>query len=319
MKSATGIHLGRSTLRLASFQLQGQEMCLCALAKIRFPLPLTPHTLRDETQHALLAETLQTALQGLGVNPGAVAASVGGGLYHIQKVPLEVASREDRAHQIAWEVSQALIAPPEAYRLDIHPAGRSAIWLAVRQKVLEAYAMLFESSGLHPEAFEAEPLALFYACQMAGAWTPGRNAALLHDEIWPSFIAAEDGRLVSAETVRVEPQPEGSSNNDPGPGGPTSPGKEYAEVARRWVFGDRVSDRRRAGLDRLLLCGSPEQVHLLQQNLQTPSSPELVALQPLSACNTDLLPSSQAHLLKEQSAFAVACGLAYRILTKDPA
>jgi Tfp pilus assembly PilM family ATPase len=310
MSKATGIHLTGHTLRLVSLERTAANCRLCALAEVRLPVPFLPAELLECGTRQRIARALEEALSGVVHDLGRVVPSLGGGLFQIQKVPLEVASEEDRRDQITWEVSQTLISPPGDYLIDFYPEGRAAFWVAVRREILDLCTDLYAEAGISLKGLEVEPMALFYACEMADLWISGRNAAILSGYPWVSFVAAEGSTLIAAETVCV---------NGSVPDVPVAPRdrdlsdlQDIFEVAQRWIHGDRTLDRRRAAYDRVFFCGDQNRISGLMQRLRTPASPKLIPLQPFSACDTRHLPESQRPLLSRQSAFGIAAGLAYR-------
>ncbi len=310
MSKATGIHLTGRSFRLVCLQSTPSGCRLCAVAEACLPVPFQPADLLQNGARKRIAQSLKEILSDLGADLGSVVPALGGGLFQIQKIPLEVASEEDRRDQIIWEVSQALISPPGDYLIDFYPAGRAAFWVAVRRDVLDLCTDLYTEAGISPKSLEVEPMALFYACEMAGLWKPGRNAAILFEYPWLSFVAAEDGLLVAAEIVCVNgpssPAPAALEDGD------LSDLEDSIEVARRWIYGDRTLDRRRTAYNRVFFSGDGDRARHLIRQLRAPASPQLVPFQPFSACDTRHLPQAQRPLLFRQSAFGIAAGLAYR-------
>ena len=315
MSRATGIHLSDDILRLISLERVPSGYRLCALLEGRLSVPVRSAALRQPDARNRLARSIKEILGDLESDLGRVAVSLGGGLFQIQKVPLEVASEEDRKRQITWEVSQALISPPEDYHVDFYPAGRAAFWVAIRRQVIDSCTDLYTAAGISPEGFTVEPIALFHACEMARLWAPEPNAAILLAYPWLSFVAADEGLLMAAETVRVPSiPPDGEPPAKSGGGLPDL--QDVSERVRRWVYGDRTSDRRRTAYQQVYFCGDHQHTLHLIRHLRPPRSPELIPLQPFSALDTQDLPEAQRPLLSQPGAFGVAAGLAYRELEK---
>jgi len=313
MNRATGIHLSSRTIRLVTLDGSPSDCRLCALVQAPLPVPFVPETLLSEQARQRLARGIAEAIGNDRDARGRTTASLGGGLFQIQKVPLEVAAEEDRRNQVAWEVSQALISPAEDYIVDCHPAGRAAFWVAVRRTVAGLCTRLYESASIPVDGFEVDPIALFRACIMARHGDSGRNGAILLGAPWLSFVAVDDGDLVAAETVRTD-----SCAVSPNHAETDAQDLQAArDVVRRWVYGDLSSDRRRMTYQHVSLCGDQDDIRSLIHGLQASVPPNLAPLQPFSDCNTDHLPETQRALLPDQSAFGVAAGLAYHGLRSE--
>lgn len=316
MSRSIGIHLSDDTLRLVCLEGGPGGCALRALSEARLPLPFRPAVVRRATDRRRLADGIGPALAGMEAGSGELHVALGGGFYHLQKVPLEVASQEDRRDQIAWEASQTLIGPASDYLVDYHPAGRSAFWVAVHREAFDLCSDLFARLGVAVDSFEVEPMGLFYACRLTQRWADGRNAAVLLGSVWLSFVSTDGGLLTGAETAYVDGQSVSAA------AGPSDPDPDLAreeafETVRRWIYGDRAPDRRQTAYSQVFFSGEQKQTLNLIRRLQSPASPELAALQPFAACNTSALPEPQRPLLARQCAFGVAAGLAYRALEKE--
>lgn len=315
MNRATGIHLSSRTMRLVTLDGSPSNCRLCALVQAPLPVPFVPETLLDEQARQRLAGGIAKAIGSDRDARGRTTASLGGGLFQIQKIPLEVAAEEDRRNQVAWEVSQALISPAEDYIVDCHPAGRAAFWVAVRRTVAELCTRLYELASIPVDGFEVDPIALFRACTMARHEDSGRNGAILLGSPWLSFVAVDGDDLVAAETVRAD-----SCAVTPSQAGTDADAQDRQatlDLVRRWVYGDLSSDRRRMTYQHVSLCGDQDDIHDLIHSLQASVPPNLTPLQPFSDCDTNHLPEAQRALLSDQSAFGVAAGLAYHGLRSE--
>ncbi|MDP6039286.1 MAG: hypothetical protein QGG64_12105, partial [Candidatus Latescibacteria bacterium] len=198
MSITTGIQIAGNSLRLVCIEEKKKTCSLLGLAEWPLPDAITS-TLDSDT----LSRELDRALKRLPMPADKLAFSLPGGLYHIQKIPLEVASEDDRRDQITWEASQALIAPPEDYVIDFVPAGRVAFWTAVRKQVIDLLIMASETIGDLTTHITIEPIALFHAGLQADTCGPGRQTVIHLDSPWSSFVAVENGILIAAETVRA--------------------------------------------------------------------------------------------------------------------
>lgn len=315
MCRATGIHLSGDLLRLISLERVPSGYRLCALTEERLSIPVNSESLCHAETRDRLSKSIKKILNNLTIDLGRVTVSLEGGFFQIQKVPLEVASEEDRKRQIIWEVSQALISPPEEFHIDFYPAGRAAFWVAIRQKVIDIFTDLYTTAGISPEGFTVEPIALFHACEMVQLWTKKPNAAILLGYPWLSFVAVEDDLLMTAETVCLLPAPAGKE---------TTKENELkfnlhrvSERVHRWIYGDLVSNHRGTTFQQVYFCGNNQNTFNLIRTLQHSRSPELIPLQLFLAIETKDLPEYQRQFLSHPGAFGIATGLAYQGLKKN--
>ncbi len=304
---ATGIHLSGRSARLATLEKHRSGCRLVAIAEASLSVSFGAASLEDPDARRRLGGELQEVLAQTDTDLGAVVASLGGGLYHMRKVLLEVASQDDRREQIAWEVAQALISPAEDYLVRYYGARRAAVWVAVRRQTIELVADLYTGSGAPPDAFGVEPMAMVRACEMSGVWGSGRCAAVLIDPPWASLASGEDGLLVAAETIHEGRNEPGETGSDYGVG--AGDGRDLRELVENWVHGTGVVDQRRTAYDRVLLCGGEDPFQLMQ-GPQPSGAPEFSQLRPFSSCDTQSVPEAQHHLLRRQGVFCIAAGLA---------
>ncbi len=195
MNTATGIHISGDSLRVVCVEKSGDAYCLKGLLTERVSASWSLGEVPEP-----FVKALRAALDRLPEPLGALSFALSDGLYHIQKVPLEVASEEDRREQIAWEASQALISPVDEFEIDFMPAGRAAFWTAIRKDIIRAHAALCETR-IH---LIAAPLALFYAGRIAGIWQSGSRVALRRDSANSFCIAVKNGVLTAVD-ARVRP------------------------------------------------------------------------------------------------------------------
>ena len=308
MMRATGIHFSGRSVRVATLETGHSGYRLIAVAEARIPVPFGAASLEDPGVRRRFGDVLRETFSGIEGDLGAVVASLGGGLYHIRKVLLEVASQDDRREQIAWEVAQALISPAEEYLVRYYAAKRAAVWVAVRRQSVELVADLFTGSGVSPDAFGVEPMAMARACELSGVWGSGRCAAVWIDPPWVSLATGEDGLLVAAETVHVGQSEPGGAGSDYGVG--AGDRRDLRELVESWVHGNGALDQRRAAHDRVFICGSDKDQVQMMQGIQSSGGPKLSHLRPFSSCDTRILPEAQHQLLRRQDAFCIAAGLA---------
>ena len=99
-------------------------------------------------------------------------------------------------------------------------------------------------------ALVAEPVALINACSLSGVWDSGHAAAVHFSLPWLCIVSAQDGELLSAESIRTD-IPVGPASS-PGNG---EPGPIAIEVLRQWLVGDPATPRRRTPYGHLMVCG----------------------------------------------------------------
>ena len=215
MNTATGMHIDDQTLRLVALQQQGDACELVGQCEHPLSHPFSPEALARDHEGSL-SNDIQRALSDVPCDR--LIAVLTGSLFHIQKVPLEMAAKNDRREQIIWEATQALIPPVEAHEIDFFPAGRVAFWTAVRKEVLSAFADL--TPHVHLTTI-VEPLALFAACQISGLAHAGRHIAIHLGKTHQSYVALDNGALTAAETVHTEQTTTGADQH-----------------LRHWVLGD---------------------------------------------------------------------------------
>lgn len=307
MTRATGVHLGGDAIRTVCLEHSQTGPRLCALAESTLPSSLSPSTFPNSGSRDSIVDFLKATLTSLDIDTGTVIPSLGRTFYHIQKIPLEVASDEDRKEQVRWEAAQTLISPLESYLIDYYPAGRSAFWIAIRKEIQDFITSTFISAGYVPGTFLITPVALYHACELARVWLKDRNAAILLERSELAFVAGDRKNITSAETIDIQ------QNTVEGPKDTEA---ERLHKIKGWVTGDRSTGKSSAAYQEVYLSGEPKHTQALVARLKL-VSPELKSLEPFDACDIRGLTSNQENLLNRQSAFAVAAGLAYRGLKEE--
>lgn len=198
MSTATGIHISGDTLRVAHLEKLDNAYHLRGLINQRVSEVFDFDPEKEVSQS--FVEELGRALESLPKPIGTLSFCLSGGLYHIQKVPLEVAGEEDRREQILWEVSQALISPVDNSVIDFITVGRVAFWTAVRNGVIDAHETLCSALGETHLHLSVAPLALFCAGLPARVWEEGRQMAIHSDPTGSFYISVENGILIGVET-----------------------------------------------------------------------------------------------------------------------
>ncbi len=310
---ATGIHFHRKAARLVTLE-DGEDgrVRLCAASELELPVPYGPEALSDADCGRQLAEVIRDGLSN-GGKTGTVLSALPGGCFQIQKVPLEVASEDDRRSQMVWEAAQGLAATCLDLEIGYIPARRSAFWVASRSVVHRTVEQIFRSAGVDPVALMAEPIALVNACVLSETGTEGSAAAVYFCTPWLCILSVEDGVLLSAESIRIR---EPATRSGDAVQDESNAGWAAVDLVRRWLTGDPKVNRRRSGDGRLLVCGDNDCTDLLIRAAGGPNA-AAVPLSPFSGC---VLPAGNDQMPDRphrQSDFAIAAGLACSGLARD--
>lgn len=199
MSTATGIHISGNTLRVVHLEKLDNAYYLRGLIDQRVSEAFDFDPEKEVPKS--FVEELGQALESLPKPIGTLSFCLSGGLYHIQKIPLEVAGEEDRREQIFWEASQALISPVDNCVIDFIAVGRMAFWTAVRNGVIDAHETLCSALGETHLHLSVAPLSLFCAGLPARVWEAGRQMAIHSDASGAFYISVENGILIGVETA----------------------------------------------------------------------------------------------------------------------
>jgi len=280
MKQVTSLHLSHNHLRLLSLTSQRNSWSCDACHIVSIPngsdLPnLNPLDIASFIPKA----------------SGSLVITLGGGFFHIQRVPLEVASESDRIAQIHWEASQVLIDPIEHYVVDFLPAGRVAFWTAIRKEITTNYSAFFSDLGFDTITFVPEPLALLGLCK--NNKTHQNHGAIWLGQKWGSFVAQNNQVLTTIETVHLH----NKAHNDP----------HNLSQIKHWIQGDLNAERRRPTFDHILLCGETQPLTTLLESLSEFKTPRII---PFNL--SDHLPNipTEGDTTQEAHTFALALGAA---------
>lgn len=315
MIRATGIQIAGDLLRLASLERTPAGFRICALFESRLTTPVLPHWPLRLRVRQCISEGLRRAFAQVQEVPGTVALSLGGGFFHLQRTPLELASPDDRQEHITWEAAQTLVDPIDMYDVNYLAVGRTAFWIAIRKEVFEFCSEMLSSLPVRKYRLEAEPIGLYYACLLATG-RAGSRAIVMGGHPWLYFAATESGNLVSAEAACLQDTapPDGLSTET---SHKRSSVEETGGILRRWLERRHQSGRSKPGFDRVLLCGEENQIESLSQCMEEAEGPGFESLLPFSNCTTETLRESQRRFLVNQSRFSIAAGLAYMNLAKE--
>ena len=199
MSTATGIHISGNTLRVVYLEKLDNAYYLRGLINQRVSEAFDFDPEKEVSKS--FVEELRQALESLPKPIGTLSFCLSGGLYHIQKIPLEVAGEEDRREQIFWEASQALISPVDNSVIDFIAVGRVAFWTAVRNGVIDACETLCSALGETHLHLSVAPLSLFCAGLPARVWEAGRKMAIHSDPDGSFYVSVENGILIGVETA----------------------------------------------------------------------------------------------------------------------
>ena len=282
MSVATGIHISGNTLRVAYLEKLNNAYYLKSLINQRVSAAFNFDPKKEVPKSFI--EELGQVLENLPKPRGTLSFCLSGGLYHIQKVPLEVVGKEDRREQILWEASQALISPVDTSVIDFIPAGRVAFWIAVRKGVIEAHEILCRALGETRMHLTVAPLALFYAGLLTRVWEPGRQMAVHSDPSGSFYISVENGILVGVET--------------------TGQGTSYLQ---RWLS---LASSPRRPCKRVYLSGDI-------RDIDPPDDLNLAEYPTFRGINTAQLSNQDRAELRHASGFALALGTVLHKLTSE--
>jgi hypothetical protein len=199
MSTATGIHISGNTLRVVHLEKLDNTYYLRGLINQRVSEAFDFDPEKEVSKS--FVEELGQALESLPKPIGTLSFCLSGGLYHIQKIPLEVAGEEDRREQIFWEASQALISPIDNSVIDFIAVGRAAFWTAVRNGVIDAHEALCSALGKTHLHLSVAPLSLFCAGIPARIWETGRKMAIHSDPYESFYVSVENGILIGVDTA----------------------------------------------------------------------------------------------------------------------
>lgn len=318
---AVGLHLGERALHAVEVRREGGRPLLWRIGRASLPVELAPEVLLKAEAQPTVAEALRRLFEESGIDRRSVALSVGGNFSVIKRVPLEVASEEERREQIAWEASQHLIDPVSDYCIDYHAFGGTAFLIAVRQQTTDACRSVCERAGLGLKCVEVDPLSLFYACRLASGDASEEEArqgvsAVHIGGRWASCISTWGADLTAVELVRLD---RGGWRLRAGAGEERTETREAAVRALgRRVAGGLVPERRNgpgARERRVLLSGDRQVVEEVGR-WWTGMEPLSVAfIDPFARADLRALPGDQRPLLDWRTGFTVSAGAAYKNLT----
>lgn len=287
MTDLTSLHIAETHIRLIGFAQKGGRWIIQQCDDWAIDSPIDVLNLDPSDLASKLPDQRDT-----------LVITLSGGLFHIQRVPLEVAAEPDRQLQIHWEASQVLIDDIDNYIIDFQPAGRIAFWTAIRATVTQSLTAYFSELGYEHVHFKTEPLALY---ELSHKVSKAAQGALWVGNSWWSFIAHSNQHLNTAETISLH----NTSAND---------ARNLAQL-KHWVTGDLTPERRKQSLDKILLCGETNSIGNLSQALSAFKGTNVQTAQPFELADFTFLPTCQTPTPEEAQSFTLALGAALSELT----
>lgn len=318
--SSVGLHLGERTLSAVEVREDRGRPVLWRIGRASLPMELTPDALLKEEAQAQLAGALRGLFEASGIGRRAVSVSVGGNFSVIKRVPLEVASEEERREQVLWEAGQHLIDPASEYCIDYHAFGRAAFLVAVRRQTADACLRVCERAGLAVGRVETDPLSLFYACRRSCGDAPDeegwRGVSAVHvGGRWASCISTSGGDLTAVELVRLD---RGGRRLRAGAEEDRAETRESAVRALGRRIARGMAPERRNGAAgrsrRVLLSGESQAVEEVRRWWTGAELLSVECIDPFALMDVGPLPEAQASLLGWRTGFALSAGAAYRNL-----
>ena len=275
----TSLHVSHHLVRVLSLSLEENGLTVDGNQTIAISDPISPPNPNQLDLAQYLTHTHGTAIIALG-----------SGQFHMQRVPLEVASEADRKAQINWEASQALIDPIDHYTITFEPAGRVAFWTAIRKEITQTFTDFFSDLEFDNVHFLSEPMALHGLCKQAK--TNSNQGAIWLGHNWGSFVAQNNQALTTAETVHLQHLPNNQSR--------------ILSQIKQWIQGDLSSERRRPTFENILLCGESDAITALSEPLSAIKMPHMT---PIDISN--IIQNTTNHDLTQDFALALGAALTY--------
>jgi type IV pilus assembly protein PilM len=134
--------------------------------------PLVPDAIVDGEvmDPVLVAETIQSLVQSVGLKSKQVVAAVGGHDVIIKRIQMDRMSREDAREVIRWEAEQHVPFDMENVQLDfqiLDPEGSGAqmsvLLVAAKRELIDNRMNLLADAGLSPSVIDVDAFALYNA------------------------------------------------------------------------------------------------------------------------------------------------------------
>jgi len=211
-RSATGIHLVGTTLRIAELSRTREGIALRGLVQEELDRFFEPRDLGSAERRQELAQVLARVggEHGMGFDRPCIA--VDPRVVLLKRRPLlGDGNRKTIREHLLWEVQQFLEDEHEAFCIDFALLRRCGFVVAVRRRVLDLYLDLFAAAGIDDLDFDIEPFALYNAAERAGLLATS-GAELLLDVAGPvaHVLLLSDGEPEAVKVCTWDPEGDGS-------------------------------------------------------------------------------------------------------------
>jgi type IV pilus assembly protein PilM len=167
-KLSAGLDIGSGLIKLVVVDHSRPEPEVVHVATS----PLVPDAIVDGEvmDPVLVAETIQSLVQSVGLKSKQVVAAVGGHDVIIKRIQMDRMSREDAREVIRWEAEQHVPFDMENVQLDfqiLDPEGSGAqmsvLLVAAKRELIDNRMNLLADAGLSPSVIDVDAFALYNA------------------------------------------------------------------------------------------------------------------------------------------------------------
>jgi type IV pilus assembly protein PilM len=167
-KLSAGLDIGSGLIKLVVVDHSRPEPEIVHVATS----PLVPDAIVDGEvmDPVLVAETIQSLVQSVGLKSKQVVAAVGGHDVIIKRIQMDRMSREDAREVIRWEAEQHVPFDMENVQLDfqiLDPEGSGAqmsvLLVAAKRELIDNRMNLLADAGLSPSVIDVDAFALYNA------------------------------------------------------------------------------------------------------------------------------------------------------------
>jgi type IV pilus assembly protein PilM len=167
-KLTAGLDIGSGLIKLVVVDHSRPEPEIVHVATS----PLVPDAIVDGEvmDPVLVAETIQSLVQSVGLKSKQIVAAVGGHDVIIKRIQMDRMSREDAREVIRWEAEQHVPFDMENVQLDfqiLDPEGggaqMSVLLVAAKRELIDNRMNLLADAGLSPSVIDVDAFALYNA------------------------------------------------------------------------------------------------------------------------------------------------------------
>ena len=288
-KSATGIHISGSTVRVAALGTGRGGVWPLAMVESQLEQPFDPDGLANDDRRVELAETLADIADESGIDYRNTSISLDRRLALVKRRPMLVGGERENCEHLRWEAEQLLGGEHGDFGLDFVLTPEWGFVVAVRYSALDLYLDLGQEAGVGRLDVDIAPFALYNA---------GERAELLPGEDFEMLLYTDVGEAWLMLMGQGEPVAVGSCVWDE-----EDEVGAVIEGAARKLLQDSGE-----GVQRVWGAGAGDMAwgEELAGCLGAPCS----ILDPLAAVDPDLLDDDATP--EQRSAYAIAVGLAQR-------